>query len=106
MTVVYNDLDAGRDPEVDERVFSSRGGLRQTFPVTTESPGVSPQTKPADVGSFICGFSQAGSRLTSSICRIKSNTNLRNPFSTVFAVLSCALRMMVTFVLEQMSFLG
>lgn len=26
MTVVYNDLDAGRDPEVDERVFSSRGG--------------------------------------------------------------------------------
>lgn len=76
VTVVYNDLDAGRDPEVDERAFSSRGGPRQTFPVTAESPGASPQTKLADAGSFICGFSRAGSRPTSSICHIKSKTNL------------------------------
>lgn len=99
--MVYSDLDAGWDPEVDER----GAGPRQTFPVNTERPGASSQTQLADVGSFICGFSHAGSRLASSSCHIKSKTNLRNPFHTVFGVLTRALHMMVTFVLEQMSFL-
>lgn len=81
-------------------------GLWQTFSVNTESAGAFTQTKQADVGSFICGFSCAGSGFTSNVCHNKYYTNLKDQFNKVSVVLKCALHLMVAFVLEHLILLA